>query len=209
MNVAILVRVSTDRQATDRQITELTSTAASNGWTVTHVIEEAGISGASNTRPGLQKALDLARTNQIRKVVVHEVSRIARKNSTAHSFIEELTDLGVSLYWHAQRIESLLPDGRRNPAAAIMFALLAEMARSERETMRERVISGLAEARRKGIHLGRPRGTTYSREDLISRHPKAVRLIRDGQSVRNAAKIAGVSPDTITRLKKALNTTTV
>jgi DNA invertase Pin-like site-specific DNA recombinase len=37
-----------------------------------------------------------------------------------------------------------------------MFALLSEMARAERETLSERIKSGLAEARRKGRKLGRP-----------------------------------------------------
>ena len=41
--------------------------------------------------------------------------------------------MGVSLYWHAQRIETLLPSGKRNPAASIMFSLLAEMALNERD----------------------------------------------------------------------------
>jgi hypothetical protein len=40
---------------------------------------------------------------------------------------------GVSLYWHAQSVETLLPSGKRNPAAGIMLALLAEMARGESE----------------------------------------------------------------------------
>ena len=147
--VAILVRVSTQKQETDRQIHELTHICATNNWTPIEVIQET-ISGASTLRPGLDRAIELARTKQVRKIVVHEVSRVARKNSTAHKFIEDLADLGVSLYWHSQRIETLLPDGRRNPAASIMFSLLAEMARAERETLRDRVISGLQEARRKG-----------------------------------------------------------
>lgn len=70
-----------------------------------------------------------------------------------------LEALGVSLYWHAQRIETLLPSGRRNPAASIMFSLLAEMARNERETLVERIKSGLAEARRKGHRLEASRVT--------------------------------------------------
>ena len=46
---------------------------------------------------------------------------------------------GVSLYWHAQGIETLLPSGKRNPSAAIILAVLAEMARAETDTLRERI----------------------------------------------------------------------
>ena len=45
----------------------------------------------------------------------------------------------MSLYWHAQEIETLLPSRKRNPAAAIMLAVLAEMARAETDTLRERI----------------------------------------------------------------------
>ncbi len=51
-----------------------------------------------------------------------------------------------------------------------MLALLSEMARSEAETLLERINSGLAEARRKGVKLGRPEGTKISLETLMQTH---------------------------------------
>lgn len=145
--VAILVRVSTAKQESDRQVFELRGVALKNEWQVVEVIQEE-ISGnaADSERVGIERAVELAERGKIWKVLVHEVSRVARRNSTAHRFVEDLESLGVSLYWHAQRIETLLPSGRRNPAASIMFSLLAEMARNERETLVERIQSGLAEA---------------------------------------------------------------
>jgi DNA invertase Pin-like site-specific DNA recombinase len=47
----------------------------------------------------------------------------------------------------------LLPNGKRNPAAGIILALLAEMARNESETQRERIKSGLTLARKGGRYL--------------------------------------------------------
>lgn len=99
----------------------------------------------------------------------HEVSHLARRNSIAHAFVETLEELKVSLYWHQQGIETLLPNGKRNPAAAIMFALLAEMARAEREILSERIKSGLNEAKRKGRKLGRPAGSTDSPEEFLKK----------------------------------------
>ena len=85
-----------------------------------------------------------------------------------------------------------------------MLALLSEIARSEVETLRERINSGLAEARRKGVTLGRPTGTTLAREDFIQKHKDVVRLVKAGQSVRNAAKISGKGVSTVQRIKAAL-----
>jgi len=205
--VAILARVSTDKQTTTRQIHELRQAAGENGWQVIEVIDEAGVSGkaAPDERFGLIRAHVLASNGEIRKILVHEVSRLARRNSTAHKFIEEMEALGVSLYWHAQRIETLLPDGKRNPAASIMFSLLAEMARSERETLVDRINSGLAKARREGKTLGRPAGSKVERAEFLAAHRDVVKQLRAGQSVRNAAKITGKGASTVQRVKKVMS----
>ena len=85
-----------------------------------------------------------------------------------------------------------------------MLALLSEIARGEVETLRERINSGLAEARRKGVTLGRPKGSTLSREVFLEAHKDIVRYLRAGQSVRNTAKITGKGGSTVQRVKAAL-----
>jgi len=69
-------------------------------------------------RHGLLRAEELASRGTIKKVLVHEISRLARTNSTAHKFVENLESRGVSLFWKAQGIETLLDNGKRNPAAS-------------------------------------------------------------------------------------------
>lgn len=203
--IAILVRVSTLKQETDRQVSELKAYADSKGYEVVEVCQEqvSGMADESD-RHGLHRVEELARAGSVKKVLVHEVSRLARRNSVAHAFVETLEELGVSLYWHQQGIETLLPNGKRNPAAAIMFALLAEMARAERETLSERIKSGLAEARRKGRKLGRPQGSTVSQKDQLGKHADIVRRLKAGHSVRNTAKITGKGVSTVQRVKVAL-----
>jgi DNA invertase Pin-like site-specific DNA recombinase len=153
--------------------------ADSKGFSVVEVVEEK-ISGRAsvNERTGLKRIEELAESGAIKKVLVHEVSRIARTNSTLHRFVENLEAQGCSLYWHSQSIETLLPNGKRNPAASIMLSLLAEMARNEVEVLRERIKSGILECRR---------------------------LLRQGQSVRHAGKISGKGFSTVQRVKKILD----
>jgi DNA invertase Pin-like site-specific DNA recombinase len=200
--VVILVRVSTVKQETDRQISELKGYADSKGYGLVEICRET-ISGRADDddRHGLRRVEDLARTGTIKKVLVHEISRLARKNSVTHKFVETLEDCGVSLYWHAQGIETLLANGKRNPASGIMLALLAEMARSEVELLRERINSGLAEARRKGVKLGRPAGSKLESEDFLHKHKDIVRHLKAGQSIRNTAKISGKGVSTVQRVK--------
>jgi len=203
--VAILVRVSTAKQETTRQISELRQYADGKGYEVLEVCEET-VSGSAGDgeRHGLHRAAQLARDGHIKKVLVHEISRIARRNSVAHRFVETLEECGVSLYWHAQSIETLLPNGKRNPAAGIMLALLAEMTRNESETLRERIKSGLALARKRGVTLGRRKGITLTREQFLQKHKDILRQLKAGQSVRNAAKIVGKGISTVQRVKAAV-----
>ena len=203
--VVILVRVSTQKQETERQISELRAYADSKGYDVLEMCRET-VSGRADEdeREGLTRAAELARFGKIKKVLVHEVSRLARKNSVTHKFVETLEECGVSLYWHAQGFETLLPNGKRNPAASVMLALLAELARGEVELLRERINSGLAEARRKGVKLGRPVGTTIDRETFLQKHKDIVRFLKSGQSVRNTAKLSGKGFSTVVRVKAVL-----
>src|SRR5689334_1380931 len=203
--VAILVRVSTNRQETDRQISDLTEYATLKGYRVVEVCRET-ISGRADEseRYGLCRARELALNGAIKKVLVHEVSRLARKSSVVHRFVEVLEEAGVSLYWHAQGFETLLENGKRNPSAAIMLAILAETARSEIETLVERIHSGLAEARRKGKVLGRPKGSCVQTTAFLERHRDVVRQLRAGQSIRNCAKITAKGISTVQRVKFAL-----
>lgn len=203
--VAILVRVSSRLQETERQIEELQEYADSQGYKVVEVLRET-ISGKADQseREGLIRCEELARSRKIKKVLVHEVSRIARRNSIAHKFVETMEDLGVSVFWKAQSLETLLPNGNRNPAAGIMLALLAEMARNEIEVLSMRVRSALALCKRNGIKLGRPVGSTIPLEMFLKKHSDIVRLLKSHHSVRNAAKITDKGFSTVQRVKTAL-----
>lgn len=204
--VAILVRVSTSKQETTRQVSELEAYASKKGYRIVEICREQVSGNAKEEdRHGLQRVEELARFGEIKKVLVHEVSRLARRNSVAHAFVEMLEELGVSLYWHTQGIETLLPNGKRNPAAGIMFALLAEMARAEREFLSDRIKSGLEEARRKGRKLGRPSGSNLELKDFLLKHKDVCRALRAGQSIRNAAKITGKGVSTVQRVKAAIS----
>jgi len=201
--VAILVRVSTKRQETLRQVHELRAVAEARRWHVVEIVEEDGVSGAAKDadRHGLARVEALAAAGAIRKVLVHEVSRIGRRPAVVHGFVERLLDLNVSLYWHSQRVETMLDSGKRNPAAGMMLAVLAEMALAERETLRERILSGLEAARRRGRTLGRPVGAVMPPAQLLARHADVVRLLRAGKSLRDVAARTGKGTSTVKRVK--------
>ncbi|SFG87364.1 recombinase family protein [Pontibacter chinhatensis] len=200
--VAILVRVSKADQSYDRQVTELTEYAASREFKVIELITET-VSGSkkNSERKGIQRLLRLAESRKINKVLVHEVTRLGRDTAQVLATMEALHALQVSVVVKNYSIETLNPDGSVNAMAQFLLTILADIGRMERITLIERVKSGLEEARRKGKVLGRPQGST---KDLVRSHPKVVRYLQAGQSIRETAKLCGVGVSTVQRVKKAL-----
>lgn len=206
MKVAIFARVSTtDRQTTDRQINDLRDLCTKQSWTVAHVITEHVSGAKANTeRAGVQELFALAQRRSVDKIVVTEISRIGRSVSESVQIIETLTACGVSLYIQNIGMETILADGRPNFMFKPILLTLVGFAEMERELLRERIRSGLDTARRQGKKLGRPTGIVESVDDLLDKYPKVVRELRAGMSVRKAAKICDVSPNTVQKVKTAI-----
>lgn len=206
MKAAIFARVSTTDQTTDRQINDLQALCKKQGWTVAHTITEK-ISGAkTNTeREGIQQLFDLAQRRAVQKIVVTEISRIGRNVSESVQIIETLTACGVSLYIQNIGMETLLADGRPNFMFKPILLTLVGFAEMERELLRERIKSGLDTARRRGKKLGRPAGSAETPTDVLDKYPKVVRELRTGLSLRKVAKVCDVSPNTVQKVKQAID----
>ena len=157
----------------------------------------------NSEREGLQQLFDLARRRKIRKVIITEVSRIGRNVSEGVQIIENLTAAGVSIYIQNIGMETLLPDGRTNFMFKPILLTLIGFAEMERELLRERICSGLETARKNGKTLGRPKGGETN-DDVLQKYPGIVRELRSGLSVRKVAKICDVSPNTVQKVKQAL-----
>lgn len=205
--VAIFARISdttAGRQDTSRQVNDLQAICEQQNWTVAATVTEQ-ISGAKTNeqREGLQQVLSLAAAGQIKKVVITEVSRLGRKVGEVIKTIEQLAAFGVSIYIGNIGMETLLPDGRENFMFKPILVTLAGFAEMERELLRERILSGLATAKKNGKTLGRPVGSSDPGE-VVDKYPAVVKHLRKGFSVRQVAKLADVSPATVQKVKKAL-----
>lgn len=63
---------------------------------------------------------------------------------------------------------------------------------------------GLENCKENGATLGRPKGTTISNSDLISKHEDIISCLEKGMSVRKTAKATNKSGSTVQRIKKIL-----
>lgn len=203
--VAIYCRVSSARQDASRQLNELTEHAHKQGFHVvaTFVETVSATRRQAKQRVELGKLLQLARSGQIRKVLVTEMSRIGRKLSETVATVEELMELKVSVWAKNLGIETILDNGRRNSAAMIVLMCFSEIAQNEAEELSERIKSGQANTDKA---IGRPAGSTLDDEQLVAKYPKVKRELKAGTSIRKAAAICGVTVNTVQRVKKALVT---
>lgn len=203
--VVIFTRVSKQSQDYSRQVADLQAYADRQQYQVLTILKEK-ISGSTKNaaRPELHKLLELCLSGQVDKVLVAEVSRLGRRTSEVLQVVEQLSDLGISIYVQNYALETLRPDGKRNPTAQFMFTMLAEFARLEKETLVERIHSGIEQARREGKHVGRAAGSVKKEAQLLTDHADIVRQLKAGHSIRHVAKICQKAEGTVKKVKKVL-----
>ena len=201
MDVVIFGRVSTLIQDYDRQVNELTAICTQRGWTVRSVFSEK-ISGArKNTeRKELGKMIEYIKAQHIDKVLVTELSRLGRDTLQVLQVIETLNDMKVSLYIQNYNIETLNDDGNVNAMSQFLITILAEIARMERKTIRERISSGYKNYREQGGIVGRKQGYTKSDDQMKQQYAQEIKLLRKGLSLREVSKLTGHSVNTIRKV---------
>ena len=189
----------------NRQLADLSSVANRNGWLVVSTITTT-VSGSKkrrSEREDINQLIELAKARKIKKVLITEVSRLGRRSSETYMLLEQLTELGISIYVHNYGMETLLANGKRNPAASLIFVIFNEQARTEVELLSERIRSGQAEAKRQGKHIGRKSGSFKSIEQIKSEYPKVIKYLETGTyTIREIAQLAGVANGTVMKVKK-------
>lgn len=203
MEVVLFARVSTNIQDYKRQINELTALAERNGWDIAASFAEK-VSGAKrNTeRTELLRMVEYVEANHIDKVLVTELSRLGRDTLQVLEVIETLNSKGISLYIQNYSIETLTPEGKVNAMSQFLITILAEVARMERRTIRERVESGYNNFRANGGKVGRKQGYRKSDETMKGEYAEEIRLLKKGYSLRNVAKLTHTSINTLRKLIK-------
>src|SRR5262252_5909573 len=94
---AIYVRVSTDKQTVENQVTALRQIAERRGWEVVEEYRDAGISGAKGRdgRPGLDQMLKDASKRRFDVVMAWAIDRLGRSLIDLLSTIQTLDACGA------------------------------------------------------------------------------------------------------------------
>lgn len=191
MRVALYARVSRSdkEQDPENQLLKLRQYAHARGWEVyASYIDYA--SGASPSRPALDKMIKAGRGRFYDTVLIVRLDRLARSVKQLLTILEELERHGVALVCSDQEIDM------KSPAGRLLFTVLGAVAELELELIRERTKDGLARARAQGKRIGRPPNKTLDEEIEVLR--------AQGMSLRQIGEAVGMSHQAVKqRLRRA------
>lgn len=176
MQVGIYARVSTQRQAqaqtTEQQLTRLRGYVEQKGWVVddANVFRDDGYSGASLSRPGLDRLRDRAALAELDVVVITAPDRLARKYVHQVLLIEELEK-------HGCRVEFADRPMSTDPNDQLLLQIRGAVAEYERSLISERMRRGKVAKLRAGQLLPWTRGHYgYTIDPDRPRDPRGVRI---------------------------------
>jgi len=133
------------------QTRELRQFAEARGWTVAGEYIDAGVSGAKDSRPELNRLMADAHKRRFDAVCVWRFDRFARSVSHLLRVLENFRALGIDFVSYSEQMDTSTPAGK------MVFTVLGAVAELQRSLIVERVRAGLRNAKAKGKRLGRPR----------------------------------------------------
>lgn len=136
-------RVSTDDQVLDRQIDALQEAG------VSRIIREK-MTGTKADRPKLCELLEQLRPGDV--VVVADLTRLSRSTKDLFTIVDRIHAAGADVKSLKESwIDTTTPQGK------LLFTIFAGISQFERDLISQRTREGLASARARGRHGGRPK----------------------------------------------------
>ncbi|MBS0965969.1 recombinase family protein [Acetobacter okinawensis] len=181
-------RVSTRDQSTDMQVSRLLEAGIPKERIFMDVI-----SGATEDRPQLNSLLSLLNKGDV--LTVWKVDRLGRRTAHLARLLEEFDQKGITVRSLTEGVDT------SDRSSRVSYLLMSVIAQNERETINERIRSGIDHAQKYGTKTGRPIGRPKASSAKVQH---ALDLLASGKSYRHASSIAGVSLATLVRRVQAI-----
>lgn len=191
--VAFYVRVSTDGQTVENQLSELHAIAQRHGWQIAEVYSDEGISGTKgrDKRPAFDRLLKAVSRRDIDMIAAWSVDRLGRSLRDLVSLLGDLQAKGIDLFLVQQGLDTSTPSGRA------MFQMLGVFSEFEAAMIRDRVRTGVARAKRLGTKSGRAIGRPRTTEEVEAAVQK---MLRDGVGKLKIGRMLKIGTGTVSRI---------
>lgn len=174
------MRVSSDN---DRQTTALQRDALLTAGVDARQLFEDKASGARDDRPGLAEALDYTRSGDC--LVVWKLDRLGRSLSHLLDIVTTLQARGVAFRSLTEQMDTTTPHGE------FFFHVFGALAQYERALTKERILAGLAAAKKRGKRGGRRHAISEETMDALRQ------ALKDGASKAAVCRTFGVKRSTL------------
>lgn len=185
MKTAIYVRVSTEEQSVEMQTQAISIFLKNKGISDYQIYADEGISGTSESRPALNQLLFDCKQGKVELLVVYKLDRLFRSLSHLISTLKTFDNLNIKFIAIQDQIDMTTPAGR------LQFHIIGAFAQFERDLISQRTKSGLANARARGVQLGR--------QSMINQHmlDSVIQLKAKNKSYREIAELLDISLGTV------------
>ena len=95
------------------------------GWEYVGVYTDEAKTGTKDSREGFQRLLADCKSGKVNHIITKSVSRFARNTVTLLETVRELKNMGISVYFEEQNINTMTADGE------LMLTILASYAQAE------------------------------------------------------------------------------
>ncbi len=155
-------------------------------------------------RTGGKEIMGLIEKGYLTSLSVLSIDRLGRDLRDIINTIHFFTEKNICIHFIGQGLRTLDDNGKENSISKMMISILGVVGEMERSQIRERQIEGVKLAKARGVYKGRVEG---SKEDLLKflskdKNKKAMEYLKKGYKGIEAAKLAGVHLNTITKIKK-------
>lgn len=133
----------------DAQSVAIEDAVTSRGWTLAETATDAASGKSMRRRPELERALDLLDRGEADALVVSKLDRLSRSVPDAADILERARKHGWSLVVLDLGVDTSTSTGR------LIAHVIVAIAQFEREQIGQRTKDALAEARKRGVRLGR------------------------------------------------------
>lgn len=191
------IRVSTEEQNTGRQ--EVNANQFSKIYT-----DKTSGSIQFTERKQAKKLIADIESGIVTEVHISSIDRLGRNIIDILTMVEFFNQKSIKLFVENIGMFSLI-DNKPNPSFKMIVSVLGNVAEMERMNMLERQRQGIELAKAKGTYKGRLYGTRMTDDEVLAKYKAVVRELKDGQSLRRAAKLGGCSLGTAQKIQRLIS----
>lgn len=153
-------------------------------------------------REKAKSLVELVNDGKVTELVVEELSRLGRNTGDVITNLDWLEENNVNVVVRNLGLQSR-PNNKKNPVWKMIGAVMSSLYEMELENIKERTMVGRHVYVQNGGRLGRPEGTSESKNVFLNKpkNKEIVKYLNRGMRYSEITKLVGCSPKTIKKVK--------